>query len=52
VAKKTLTWVAIAFAVFYVLSQPSGAADALRSAGGGLREAGDSLALFFEQLFT
>jgi hypothetical protein len=52
VAKKALTWLAIAFAVFYVLSSPSGAADAISSAGGGLREAGDSLAVFFEQLFT
>jgi hypothetical protein len=52
VAKKVLTWVIIAFAVFYVLSAPGSAANAVRGAAGGLREAGDSVAVFFENLFT
>lgn len=50
--KKTLTWVTVAFAVFYVLSSPSDAAGAIRTAAGGLREAGDSVAVFVESLFT
>jgi hypothetical protein len=33
VAKKVLTWVAIAFALFYVLSAPDDAANAVKSAG-------------------
>lgn len=51
-AKKVLTWVIIAFAVFYVLKDPGGAANAVRGAAGGLGEAGDSVAVFFESLFT
>lgn len=51
-AKKVLTWVVIAFAAFYVLSAPNSAAGAVREAAGGLRAAGDSVAVFFETLFT
>ena len=51
-AKKLLTWTAIAFAVFYVLSAPSSAAGAVSAAAAGLREAGDSVAVFFNSLFT
>jgi hypothetical protein len=50
VAKKVLTWVAIAFAVFYVLSQPTDAAAAVESAGNGLRTAADAIATFFNAL--
>jgi hypothetical protein len=51
VAKKVLTWTAILFAIFYILSAPDDAANAVRSAGDGLRAAGDSVAEFFNALF-
>ncbi len=49
-AKKVLTWVAIAFAVFYVLSSPTQAAAAVESAGNGLQTAGEAVATFFNEL--
>ena len=52
VAKKVLTWVAIAFALFYVLSAPDDAANAVKSAGNGLRNAADAIAAFFNALFA
>ncbi|MGH8866946.1 MAG: hypothetical protein ACRDYU_02985 [Actinomycetes bacterium] len=51
-AKKALTWLAIAFALFYVLSAPNDAAGAVREVASGLREAFDSVAVFVESLFT
>lgn len=50
--KKVLLWVAVGFAVYYVLSAPDQAAQAVRSAGTGLRAAGNSVAAFFNALFT
>ena len=50
VAKKVLTWIAVAFAVFYVLAKPTEAAAAVESAGAGLRVAGDAIATFFTAL--
>jgi hypothetical protein len=49
-AKKVLTWVAIAFAIFYVLSSPTDAAAAVESAGNGLETAGEAIATFFNAL--
>ena len=49
-AKKVLTWLAVAFAVFYVLAKPTEAAAAVESAGAGLRVAGDAIATFFTAL--
>ena len=51
-AKKVLTWAAILFAIFYILSAPNDAATAVRGAGEGMREAGDAVAQFFNALFT
>ncbi|WP_187437914.1 hypothetical protein [Actinomadura decatromicini] len=45
-AKKYITWVAVAFVAFYVISQPDGAARSVESAATGLASAADSLATF------
>ncbi|WP_169809323.1 hypothetical protein [Actinomadura chibensis] len=45
-AKKYITWVAVAFVAFYVISQPDGAARSVESAANGLASAADSLATF------
>ncbi|MDQ1539053.1 MAG: hypothetical protein QOE58_3446 [Actinomycetota bacterium] len=48
--KKAVTWLAIAFAVFYLLTQPASAAVAVRSAGHALMQAADQIAAFFTNL--
>jgi hypothetical protein len=48
--KKLLTFLVIAFAVFYLLSSPRDAAEAVRSALDGLQAAGESLTTFFKNL--
>jgi len=48
--KKILTWLAIGFAVFYVLTAPQDAAGAVRAAAGGLEDAAGSLSEFFSSL--
>ena len=48
--KKVLTWLAIAFVVFYVIQRPEDAAGIVRSAGGALSDAADSLSAFVESL--
>lgn len=45
-AKKYITWVAVAFVAFYVISQPDGAARSVENAANGLASAADSLATF------
>ncbi len=50
VLKKLLTFLVIAFAVFYLLSAPRDAAEAVRSALNGLQDAAESLTTFFENL--
>ena len=48
--KKVLAWLAVAFVVFYLLSQPREAAAAVRTAGNGLATAAERLATFFSSL--
>ena len=48
--KKVLTWLALAFVVFYVISAPESSADFVRTAGHALGDAASSLAEFFESL--
>jgi hypothetical protein len=48
--KKVLTWLAIAFVVFYVIQRPEDAAGIVRSAGGALSDAAGSLSAFVESL--
>lgn len=44
--KKAVTWLAIAFVVFFVLSQPGQAGNTVDSIFNGLEDAGNSLATF------
>ncbi len=48
--KKVLGWLAIAFAVFYLLSQPVEAANAVKAVGDGMVNAAQQLATFFSNL--
>jgi hypothetical protein len=48
--KKYAKWAGIAFVVWYVLTQPSAAANLVHSALGGLSNAADSLSQFVTQL--
>lgn len=50
--KKNLRYVAIAFVIFYLLSQPRNAADVVNNAFSQLGRAGDSLAQFVNSLGT
>ncbi|GGU95694.1 hypothetical protein ACFHW2_15365 [Actinomadura sp. LOL_016] len=45
-AKKYLTWAAVAFVAFYVVTQPDGAARSVESAAGGLADAAGSVITF------
>lgn len=49
--KKILIWVVIAFAVFYLISQPSSAAGAVRGAASAVGAAFTSIITFFTSLF-
>ena len=48
--KKVLTWLALAFVIFYIISAPESSADFVRSAGQAIGNAATSLASFFESL--
>ena len=48
--KKVLTWAAIIFVVFYLVTQPTSAGHLLTSGFHGLRSAGSSLARFVNSL--
>jgi hypothetical protein len=50
VLKKILTWAIVIFIVFYLATQPVGAAHALHSAFNGLHSAGISLSTFVNSL--
>lgn len=50
--KKTLIWLVIAFAVFYLISQPSSAAGAIKGAAVGVQAAFNSIITFFTSLFA
>ncbi|WP_248964874.1 hypothetical protein [Sphaerisporangium perillae] len=48
--KKVLTYVAIAFVVFYLYSRPAEAATAVKGALNGITSGASQLALFFTNL--
>ena len=48
--RKLLTWAFIIFIVFYLATQPAGAARVARSAGHGLHQAATSLTEFVNNL--
>ena len=48
--KKALSWVAIIFVVYYLATQPTGAAHFVHSVFGWLQGAGTSLATFVNNL--
>ena len=48
--KKVLTWLAIAFVVFYVIKAPESSEEIVRSAGQALGDAASSLAAFVGSL--
>ncbi len=48
--KKVLTWLVIAFVVFYVIKAPESSAEIVRSAGQALGDAASSLAAFVGSL--
>lgn len=49
-AKKALTWIGIAFVVFFVLSSPADAGGVVRSAFDGIESAANQLATFVKSL--
>jgi hypothetical protein len=48
--KKVLTWLVVAFAVFYVIQAPEASAQLVRSAGQALGDAASSMAAFVGSL--
>jgi len=48
--KKALTWVGIAFVVFFLLSSPTDAAGVVRSAFDGIQSAANQLATFVKSI--
>jgi hypothetical protein len=48
--KKVLVWLAIAFAAFYLFTQPTGAAHAVRGAAGGVVNAFGAVVTFVTSL--
>lgn len=48
--KRVITWLVVAFLVFYLLSQPAEAAKAVKGVGNGLAHAAAQLAAFFTHL--
>ncbi|MBC6461216.1 hypothetical protein [Actinomadura sp. HBU206391] len=49
-SSKNMKLVAIAFVIFYLLSQPANAANVVNNAFSALGDAGDSLATFVNRL--
>jgi len=50
VLKKVLTWLAVAFVVFYIIQRPEDAAGIVRSAGAAVGDAAASLSAFVGSL--
>ncbi|UOY01274.1 hypothetical protein [Blastococcus sp. PRF04-17] len=48
--KKVVTWLVVAFVVFYVIQAPEQSAQLVRNAGQALGDAASSLAAFVENL--
>ncbi|MGH4014116.1 MAG: hypothetical protein ACRDSL_09355 [Pseudonocardiaceae bacterium] len=49
--KKYLTWIIIAFVLFFIISQPNQAADFVRDGVGMLQDAGRRAMAFMDSLF-
>jgi hypothetical protein len=49
--KKIVTWVAIAFVAFYLLSNPQDAADAIRGIGGWFADGFQAIITFLTSVF-
>ncbi|GAB1817484.1 hypothetical protein [Herbidospora sp. RD11066] len=50
--KKLLTYVAIAFVIFYLFTQPQGAAGAVRGVFEAIGNGAEALAQFFNSVFA
>lgn len=50
--QKVLTYLAIAFVVFYLFTQPANAADAVKNLFGGIGTGAERLSAFFTSLFS
>jgi len=48
--RKVITWAIVLFIVYYLVSNPSGAAGVVHHAFNGLRSAGNSLSRFVSSL--
>jgi hypothetical protein len=48
--KKIITWAVVLFVVFYIATQPAGAADFVHHAYNGLHDAANSMAKFVNSL--
>jgi hypothetical protein len=48
--KKIITWAIVIFLAFYLLTQPTGAANVINNLLGFLKDAGNSLATFVNSL--
>lgn len=48
--RKMLTWLVIAFVAFYLLSQPTAAAAAVKNAGSGLQHGATQVGKFLSSL--
>jgi len=52
VGKQGLVLLVVAFAAFYLLTEPEGAADAIRGAFGAVMEAFEQIVRFISRLFA
>jgi hypothetical protein len=48
--KKVLSWLVVAFVIFYVIQRPEDSANIVRSVGAALRDAATSMAAFVGSL--
>jgi hypothetical protein len=48
--RKVITWAIVIFIIYYLATDPTGAAHALHGAFNGLRSAGNSMARFVNKL--
>lgn len=48
--KKIVGLLALALLIFFVITQPEGAANSLQSIGSTLRDAAESITLFFQRI--
>lgn len=50
--KKVLLWLAIAFVLYYLVSEPVGAADAVKGAASAVGDGFESVVAFLSRLFS